>query len=476
MGNRGFLLLILAVGILALASAGSASARLHQHTREVNVQVVASLDVQVAASSDDGTIHNYGQTPLDFLLTDPGISLAYHGDLGGGAARLLDIAIPQGATITSSYLTFRSAGTVPGTSITRIWAQDSDDTVTFTTRAELDARPMTGAYVDWTVPPWGPGYDKQSADISSAIQEVISRPDWSSGNSLVLVWLDQSHTRTVSGWAYDGSTTYAPKLHIEWTEPTSTPTPTATSTATPTVTPTVTPVPRWNPPQHTTWQWQLTTPLNLSVAAEMWDIDLFDNSASVVNTLHGQGRKVVCYMSAGSWEDWRPDADDFPESVLGNDLDGWPGERWLDIRQLDVLGPIMGARLDLCRDKGFDGVEFDNVDGYGNNTGFPLGYSDQIAYNTWLANAAHERGLSAGLKNDLEQVADLEPLFDFAIVEQCFQYDECSDVLPFIEACKAVFEVEYSGTTDSFCPEANAMGFMSMKKRLSLNAWRQPCW
>ena len=257
---------------------------------------------------------------------------------------------------------------------------------------------------------------------------------------------------------------------------TATPTRTATRTATATPTPTATGGEIWRPAQATTWQWQLTGTVDTTVDAQMFDIDLFDNSASVVNTLHGQGRKVVCYMSAGSWEDWRPDAGDFPESVLGNGLDGWPGERWLDIRRLDVLGPIMGARLDLCRDKGFDGVEFDNVDGYGNNAGFSLGYNDQIAYNTWLANAAHERGLSAGFKNDIEQVADLEPLFDFAIIEECFQYDECTEVLPFIEAGKAVFEVEYSGTTDSFCPEANAMGFMSMKKRLSLDAWRQPCW
>ncbi len=208
---------------------------------------------------------------------------------------------------------------------------------------------------------------------------------------------------------------------------------------------------------------------------QMWDIDLFDNSASVVATLHGQGRKVICYMSAGSWEDWRPDSSDFPESVLGNYLEGYDDERWLDIRQLDVLGPIMGARLDLCRDKGFDGVEFDNIDGYSNSTGFPLRAADQVAYNTWLANAAHERGLSAGFKNDLDQVTDLEPSFDFAIVEECFQYDECDLALPFIEAGKAVFEVEYSGTLESFCPQANAMGFMSMKKHQSLDAWRQPC-
>ena len=88
------------------------------------------------------------------------------------------------------------------------------------------------------------------------------------------------------------------------------------------------------------------------------------NDASVIAALHTQGRKVVCYVSVGSWEDWRPDADRFPTSVIGEDYEGWPGENWLDIRQIELLAPVMRARLDLCRVKGFDGIEPDNIDGY----------------------------------------------------------------------------------------------------------------
>ena len=232
----------------------------------------------------------------------------------------------------------------------------------------------------------------------------------------------------------------------------------------------------WRPAPGTTWQLQLSGTLDLAVEAEVWDIDLFDTASSVVGLLHEQGSRAVCYMSAGSWEDWRPDADQFPDAVLGEPLLDWPGERWLDIRRFDVLGPIMEARLDLCRDKGFDGVELDNVDGYTNSTGFPLTYQDQLAYNTFLADAAHERGLSAALKNDLEQITDLLPLFDFAVSESCFQYDECALLLPFIEAGEAVFEVEYALETSAFCPQANALGLSAMRKRLELDAYREPCW
>ncbi|HSR32659.1 MAG TPA: endo alpha-1,4 polygalactosaminidase, partial [Anaerolineae bacterium] len=146
----------------------------------------------------------------------------------------------------------------------------------------------------------------------------------------------------------------------------------------------------WRPPVNTTWQWQLTDlPIDQSLDVGMYDIEMFDNDASVVAALHAQGRKVICYINVGSWEDWRPDKDQLPTSVLGNDYEGWPGEKWLDIRQIDLLAPIMRARFDQCQAKGFDGIEPDNIDGYTNDTGFPLTYQDQLDYNIWLANETH---------------------------------------------------------------------------------------
>ncbi len=230
----------------------------------------------------------------------------------------------------------------------------------------------------------------------------------------------------------------------------------------------------WLPTPGVTWQWQLTGSIDTSVDAQMYDIDLFDASSTVVANLHSKGRAVVCYLSAGSYEDWRPDADDFPSSVLGRS-NGWAGEKWLDISDIDALAPIMEARFDLCKAKGFDAIEVDNIDGYTNNTGFSLSAADQLAYNRFLADAAHARGLSIGLKNDLDQVAQLVNDFDFAINEQCAQYNECRLLTPFIDANKAVFHVEYSLDTDKFCDETTALGFSSMKKRLDLDAWRSYC-
>lgn len=231
----------------------------------------------------------------------------------------------------------------------------------------------------------------------------------------------------------------------------------------------------WIPPMATPWQWQLSGTVDQSVNVPMYDIDLFDNAASVVSSLHAKGRKVVCYMSAGTWENWRDDAGDFPAAVLGKGVAGWAGEKWLDVRQIDVLAPIMEARMDLCLQKGFDAIEADNVDGYTNKSGFPLTGDDQLAYNKWLSSAAHARGLSIGLKNDLDQVAQLVSSFDWALDEQCFEYDECDLLAPFTKAGKAVFEVEYSLATSKFCSKAVALGFNSMKKNLDLDAPRTAC-
>jgi hypothetical protein len=232
---------------------------------------------------------------------------------------------------------------------------------------------------------------------------------------------------------------------------------------------------RWSPPVGTPWQWQLDGQLKLSVQAPVYDVDGFETSKHKVARLHDLGRHAVCYVNAGAWENWRPDKGDFPTSVLGKPLDGWPGERWLDIRRIGVLGPIMRARIQMCATKGFDAVEPDNIEGYANRTGFSLAGSDQLRYNRWFANAVHKAGLSVALKNDLGQVDALLPSFDFAIVEECFQYRECGKAVPFIDAGKAVLETEYRLERSAFCAKADTLGFGAMRKRLSLRVWRRAC-
>jgi hypothetical protein len=233
---------------------------------------------------------------------------------------------------------------------------------------------------------------------------------------------------------------------------------------------------RWRPTKGLTWQWQLDGgPIDLSVDAQVYDVDLFETPAASVQELLDRGRKVICYFSAGSWEPYRPDAGDFPEAVKGGAVEGWPDERWLDIRQRDVLHPLLAARLDLCAEKGFDGVEPDWLDHHEQDTGFPITAADQLAFNRMLAGMAHERGLAIGLKNDLGQVVELADLYDFAVVEQCAEFDECHLLVPFLERDKPVFHAEYDLPTSAFCAEARRLGLSSIRKRLALDPWRETC-
>lgn len=233
----------------------------------------------------------------------------------------------------------------------------------------------------------------------------------------------------------------------------------------------------WQPQPGLSWQWQLSgRSIDTSFDVDVYDVDGQETPASTVDRLHADGSRVICYISAGSWENWRPDADRFPQEIRGRNLDGWPGEKWLDIRQVETLRPIMEARMDVCAEKGFDAVEPDNVDGYANRSGFPLGYADQLAYNRMLAEEAHERGLAIALKNDTAQVEDLVDDFDFAVVEECFAYRECSEYSPFVERGKAVFATEYSTKNKvTKCQTANRLEFGLIFKRYDLDAWRRAC-
>ena len=234
--------------------------------------------------------------------------------------------------------------------------------------------------------------------------------------------------------------------------------------------------PRWTPPPRPTWHWQLSGRLDTTARARIYDIDLFDHGADVVRRLRARGRRVVCYTSVGTAERGRADVARLPRRVVGKPLPDWPAERWLDVRRLDVLGPWIERRIDLCARKGFDAVEPDNVDAYANDSGFPLSGADQLRFNRFVARAAHVRGLAVALKNDLDQVAALEPDFDFAVVEQCFEYDECERLAPFVAAGKPVLVAEYGLPRSAFCREARAAGLMAVRKRLALGAWRRPCW
>jgi len=234
----------------------------------------------------------------------------------------------------------------------------------------------------------------------------------------------------------------------------------------------------WLPETRLTWQWQLdSAEVDASLVVQVIDLD-YETDPAVIERLKEKGIRTICYISVGSWEDWRPDADQFPAELLGKRYRGWQGERWLDIRRLDLLAPLLQARMDQCQQSGFNGIEPDNMDIASNVSGFPITYADQLAFAQWLAQEAHARGLAIGQKNGPEMTAELVDVFDFAISEDCFAQGWCEELLPYINAGKAVFAAEYTDTDVDFpaaCRWATQTDFSFILKNRDLDAWIQNC-
>lgn len=265
------------------------------------------------------------------------------------------------------------------------------------------------------------------------------------------------------------------------------PTPTLPPQATPTTLPTL-PAATPTQPAHGWWKpttdapihfhWQIGTAFNPQTdfipGVTVYDIDGWDTPASVVDAIHDRGHIAICYMDVGGWEAGRPDSDQFPSSVKGRKMPGWP-EYYLDIRS-PIVRNLMAQRIQVCKDKGFDALEPDVIDSYANNSGFPLTYQDQLEYNRFIADQAHQRGMSVGLKGDIDQALDLATDFDWTLNEECAAYNECSRLNAFRVLNKAIFQVEYSGGT-SFCADANANRRNAQRRNLDLtrNGTRVVC-
>jgi hypothetical protein len=239
----------------------------------------------------------------------------------------------------------------------------------------------------------------------------------------------------------------------------------------------------WQPPAGATWQIVLDYALNdTSPNVTVYDIDLFDNPNSTITSLHALNRSVICYFSAGSYEDWRPDASQFQPSDYSKPLDGWTGEYWLNTQSSNVRR-IMTARLQLAASKGCDGVDPDNIDGYTDNTGFDLTEASAIDYLTFLAEGAHGLNLSLGLKNAAEIVNQTIDMMQWEVNEQCVQYQECDVFQPFIAAGKPVFHIEYpssapdvsASTKKGICDDPTAQGFSTILKDMDLDDWLDAC-
>jgi endo-alpha-1,4-polygalactosaminidase (GH114 family) len=234
----------------------------------------------------------------------------------------------------------------------------------------------------------------------------------------------------------------------------------------------------WQPQKGMTWDWQLSG-VDTSNDVDAYDID-WEIDGSTVQDLDTRGIQAICYVSVGSYEDWRSDAAEFeahPE-VLGNDYYGWPGEKFIDIRS-PIVREIMAARFETCASKGFDAIEPDNQDVYEADSGFPLTRADGLEYAQWLAEQAHSRGMAIVQKNAPDLAEDLFDLYDGALTEDCFdQGNWCGDMDGYLSRGKPLLMAEYTDTSVDFadvCAWAETHEASPIYKNRDLDTWVEFC-
>ena len=146
-----------------------------------------------------------------------------------------------------------------------------------------------------------------------------------------------------------------------------------------------------------------------------------------------EGTYAICYVNA--FQTQPGEIGFWPPEVLLRDADGslahdpdWPQEVLLDTRtpqQRDAIRGVVNGWISDCADKGYDAVEFDNIDSYTRVD--VLRRADAVALARELTSSAHSVGLAAAQKNAAEDAPALRAAgFDFAVAEECAAYDECS--------------------------------------------------
>ncbi|CAM9515895.1 unnamed protein product [Scytosiphon promiscuus] len=225
----------------------------------------------------------------------------------------------------------------------------------------------------------------------------------------------------------------------------------------------------WIPAVGESWNYNLMPPVDTTVDVDVVMIDM-DDAQDTIDALHSEGKWVVCYISIGTVEEWRDDAEDFPAAAIGSPMEDWDGESWLDVTN-DDLKPIMTARVETAQSMNCDGVEPDNMDVYlQDNPGVSVTVAQQIEYNEWFAAQVHAHGMKVALKNCVELLSALVDSFDFAINESCIEWNECDGYgTTFLAQGKPVFHVEYTNDLD-MCDYTNSLGMDTIVKDYDLTA------
>lgn len=233
-----------------------------------------------------------------------------------------------------------------------------------------------------------------------------------------------------------------------------------------------------------TFEWRLND-ISLSEVSQynckIIDIDAFSATKELVAAFHAKGIKVIAYVSVGTIENYRPDANLLPAEIIGKVYPEWPDERFLNLREIQKMKAFITSRFDMIKEKGFDGIEPDNIDAYNAENGFKLTLNDTKLFCEWIIEEAHNRQLSIGQKNTEELVPLLHKKFDWVLTEDLFDENNPNDYATYIADGKPVFCAEYTDVMSTahfnttVCPKATQLKYFAFLKERDLNQWTHLC-
>ena len=176
------------------------------------------LNIRVNKGNDDVEEDSAGVISTD----SSDLELIYDHNAQVIGIRFTGVTIPQGAMITNAYIQFKVDETSSSTVKLNIAAEASPNASAFTTAARnVSTRPRTSSSVSWTPTSWPKademGTAQQTPNLKSIIQEIVSLPKWTSGNSIVMIITGSGGKRVAE--SYEGNAAGAPLLHIEYSMP-----------------------------------------------------------------------------------------------------------------------------------------------------------------------------------------------------------------------------------------------------------------
>ncbi|MDV6375134.1 endo alpha-1,4 polygalactosaminidase [Deinococcus arenicola] len=219
--------------------------------------------------------------------------------------------------------------------------------------------------------------------------------------------------------------------------------------------------------------------VKLAPGVKLMDLDGFETSAAKIAELKQQGVYTLCYINAGSYEPYRPDSARYPDALKIQRDPNWPDEAFLDVRDVfrpnSVLASILTDRMKMCKAKGFDALDPDNLQNDENVTGGRITLQQQIDFNGWVADQAHQQGLAVFQKNGPDKILlrdrtgkMMVEKFDGILNEQCQQYRECASLAEYSKRGKLVLNLEYQRNKVLDCAMMNRYVVNTLKRDLGL--------